>query len=107
MSTPAPTAEHPLATSGACRARAVVADHAERNAMIDLVAERIYYAANEDGAIAGWLLVEEARNLACAVVDLIEECQPRHLTAEILSELRSRPVGDFDHQAQIGQGPPA
>lgn len=65
---------------------------AERNAMIDLVAERIYLSANEDGAIAGWLLVEEARNLACAVVDLIEECQPvRHLApAEILSELRQR-----------------
>ena len=81
-----------------------------RNAMVDLVAERIYYSANEDGAIAGWLLVEEARNLAIAVVDLIDECQPvRHLTpAEILSELRGpSPSCDYDHQAQIGQGPPA
>lgn len=61
-----------------------------RNAMVDLIAERIYYAANEDGAIAGWLLLEEARNLAIAVVDLIEECQPvRHLApAEIVEELR-------------------
>lgn len=90
MSTPAPTAERPPATPGACLARAVVADHAERNAMIDLVAERLFLASVDDGATLSPLLHEEARNLACAVVDLIEECQPvRHLTpAEILSEVR-------------------
>lgn len=93
MSTPAPTAERPPAMSGACRARPAVTDHAERNAMIDLVAERLFLASVDDGATLSPLLHEEACNLACAVVDLIEECQPDHLTpAEILAQLRG-PLG--------------
>lgn len=89
MSTPAPTAELQPATSGACRARAVVAD-TERSAMVSLIAERIFHSANDDGATTSPLMMDEARNLAGAVVDLIEECQPvRHLTPlEIVSELR-------------------
>lgn len=46
-----------------------------KHAMVSLVAERIFCAANDDGATASPLLMEEARNLACAVVDLLEECQ--------------------------------
>lgn len=48
---------------------------AQRNAMLSLVAERIFCAANDDGATASPLLMEEARNLAGAVVDLLEECR--------------------------------
>lgn len=62
-----------------------------RNAMVDLIAERIFNSAYADGATASPLLHEEATNLAVAVVDLIEECQP--LTPlDIVAELRG-PLG--------------
>jgi hypothetical protein len=69
-----------------------------RNAMVALITERIFAAANDDGATASPLLHEEAANLAGAVVDLIDECQPDHLTpAEILAQLRGplRSVNPF------------
>lgn len=70
-------------------------DH-KRDAMERLIAERIFFAANQDGATASPLLHEEAANLAGAVVDLIEECQPDHLTpAEILAQIRG-PLGPVD-----------
>lgn len=47
----------------------------ERAAMADLIAERLLHASAVDGATAVPLLNEEARNLAVAVVELIEECK--------------------------------
>ena len=46
----------------------------ERVAMANLIAERLF-SASLDGATARPLLVEETRNLADAVVALIEECK--------------------------------
>ena len=48
---------------------------AERVAMADLIAERLLHASTVDGATAVPLWNEEARNLAAAVVALIEECK--------------------------------
>lgn len=83
-------------------------DDTERNAMVSLVAHRMWHESRA-GATGRPLRKWETLTLAGAVVDLIEECQPvRHLTpAEILSELRGPVADDFDHQAQTGQGPPA
>jgi hypothetical protein len=98
MSTPVPTAGRRPATCGACPAKAAVADHAVRSAMVSLITERIFDASTVDGATASPLMHEEAANLAGAVVDLIEECQPDHLSpAEILAQLRGplRSVNPF------------
>lgn len=43
------------------------------NEVLNLFAARIEHAANVDGATAAPLLNEEARNLAGALVDLVED----------------------------------